>query len=49
MIMGMSLAIDGARLENLVATTLLKRLHFIEDYYGYRAVCIIFEIKMGAK
>lgn len=27
---------DGVRLENLVATTLLKRLHFIEDYYGYR-------------
>lgn len=27
---------DGARLENLVATTLLKHLHFIEDYYGYR-------------
>lgn len=27
---------DGARLENLVATTLLKRLHFIEDYQGYR-------------
>lgn len=27
---------EGARLENLVATTLLKRLHFIEDYYGYR-------------
>ncbi len=26
----------GARLENLVATTLLKRLHFIEDYYGER-------------
>lgn len=26
----------GIRLENLVATTLLKRLHFIEDYYGYR-------------
>jgi predicted AAA+ superfamily ATPase len=26
----------GARLENLVATTLLKRLHFLEDYYGYR-------------
>ena len=25
-----------ARLENLVATTLLKRLHFIEDYHGYR-------------
>jgi len=23
------------RLENFVATTLLKRLHFIEDYYGY--------------
>lgn len=31
-------AIDnkGARLENLVATTLLKRLHFIEDYHGHR-------------
>ncbi|MCD6039962.1 MAG: hypothetical protein K0S27_1362 [Gammaproteobacteria bacterium] len=28
---------SGGRLENLVATTLLKRLHFIEDYYGYRA------------
>jgi len=27
---------NGARLENLAATTLLKRLHFIEDYYGYR-------------
>ncbi len=27
---------DGARLENLVATTLLKRLNFIEDYYGHR-------------
>ena len=26
---------DGARFENLVATTLLKRLHFIEDEYGY--------------
>lgn len=26
----------GARFENFVATTLLKRLHFIEDYYGYR-------------
>jgi uncharacterized protein len=25
----------GARLENLVATTLLKRLHFIEDYFGH--------------
>lgn len=24
------------RLENLVATHLLKRLHFIEDYFGYR-------------
>jgi len=24
------------RLENFVATTLLKRLHFIEDYHGYR-------------
>jgi len=27
---------ESARLENLVATTLLKRLHFIEDYQGYR-------------
>ncbi len=27
---------DGGRLENLVATHLLKRLHFIEDYHGYR-------------
>jgi len=27
---------DGAKLENLVATHLLKRLQFIEDYYGYR-------------
>jgi predicted AAA+ superfamily ATPase len=26
---------EGVRLENLVATHLLKRLHFIEDYYGY--------------
>lgn len=26
---------EGAKLENLVATHLLKRLHFIEDYYGY--------------
>lgn len=28
---------EGARFENLVATTLLKRLHFLEDYYGHRA------------
>lgn len=27
---------NGGRLENLVATTLIKRLHFIEDYYGRR-------------
>lgn len=27
---------EGQRLENLVATHLLKRLHFIEDYYGYK-------------
>lgn len=27
---------SGARLENLVATHLLKRLHFIEDYFGRR-------------
>lgn len=26
---------NGQHLENLVATHLLKRLHFIEDYYGY--------------
>lgn len=33
----------AARLENLVATTLLKRLHFIEDYYGYR--CQLYYIR----
>ena len=27
---------SSARLENLVATHLLKRLHYIEDYFGYR-------------
>ncbi len=27
---------EGARIENLVATTLLKRLQFLEDYYGFR-------------
>jgi uncharacterized protein len=27
---------SGARFENLVATSLLKRLHFLEDYEGYR-------------
>jgi uncharacterized protein len=26
----------SVRLENLVATTLLKRLHFLEDYHGYK-------------
>lgn len=31
-----SLSDEGGRLENLVATTLLKRLHYIEDYHGYR-------------
>lgn len=34
---------DSARLENFVATTLLKRLHFIEDYYGY--VCKLHYIR----
>lgn len=34
---------DGARLENLVATTLLKRLNFIEDYHGYR--CNLYYIR----
>lgn len=33
----------GARLENLVATTLLKRLHFIEDYHGHR--CSLYYIR----
>ncbi len=28
---------NGARFENLVATTLLKRLNFLEDYHGHRA------------
>ncbi len=27
---------ESARFENLVATHLLKRLHFIEDYHGYK-------------
>ena len=27
---------ESTKLENLVATHLLKRLHFLEDYYGYR-------------
>lgn len=27
---------NGTRLENLVATHLLKRLHFLEDYFGHR-------------
>ncbi|MDQ5768256.1 ATP-binding protein [Thiothrix subterranea] len=27
---------QGARFENLIATTLLKRLHYREDYEGYR-------------
>lgn len=32
----------GAVLENLVATHLLKRLQFLEDYYGYRCqLCFI--------
>ena len=26
---------EGGRLENLIATTLLKRLHFIKDAFGY--------------
>ncbi len=26
----------GARFENLIATTLLKRLHYLEDFEGYR-------------
>ncbi len=37
----------GGRLENLVATTLLKRLHFIEDYYGYRATLHYIRDKEG--
>ena len=33
---------EGARFENLVATTLLKRLHYLEDYEGYRCeLCYI--------
>jgi predicted AAA+ superfamily ATPase len=27
---------EGARFENLVATSLLKRIHFLEDRYGFR-------------
>ncbi|MFV1975302.1 MAG: ATP-binding protein [Candidatus Scalindua sp.] len=33
---------EGARFENLVATTLLKRLHYLEDYEGFRyELCFI--------
>ncbi|MFA6036649.1 MAG: ATP-binding protein [Legionellales bacterium] len=28
---------EGARLENLIATTLLKRIHFTEDYHGFKS------------
>lgn len=34
---------NGVRLENLVATTLIKRLNFIEDYHGYR--CKLYYIR----
>lgn len=34
---------NGARLENLIATTLLKRLDFLEDYYGYQ--CHLYYIR----
>jgi predicted AAA+ superfamily ATPase len=34
---------EGARFENLVATTLLKRLQFMEDFHGYR--CQLFYIR----
>jgi hypothetical protein len=27
---------EGSRLENLIATMLLKRIHFTEDYHGFR-------------
>jgi hypothetical protein len=37
----------GGSLENLVATTLLKRLHFIEDYYGHRATLHYIRDKEG--
>lgn len=33
---------EGVRFENLVATTLLKRLHYLEDYEGFRyELCFI--------
>ena len=33
---------DGAKFENLIATHLLKRLHYLEDYEGYRCeLCYI--------
>jgi len=34
---------EGARLENLVANTIIKRLNFIEDYYGKR--CRLYYIR----
>ena len=34
---------EGSRFENLVATTLLKRLHFLEDYHGHK--CQLYYIR----
>jgi predicted AAA+ superfamily ATPase len=38
---------DGARFENLIATTLLKRLHFLEDRDGYRYELMFIRDKEG--
>lgn len=38
---------DGMRFENLVATTLLKRLNFLEDYHGHRCVLHYIRDKEG--
>lgn len=38
---------EGARFENVVATALLKRLHFIEDRFGYRCQLHYYRDKEG--
>ena len=37
----------GQRLENIVATHLLKRLHFMEDYFGYKCALRYIRDKEG--
>src|SRR3989339_688633 len=41
------LADEGARLENLIAAMLLKRIHFLEDYHGFRCALHYIRDKEG--